>query len=130
MASDGAGVRKVDQRGKRRAQPLNQALPATWRWIAQLPADIRPLSLLQDFPRIANHLARAWQEPTSFSNYLQSLLIDRRGGRRGFPGEVQSELLVLRDYVEGRYPASPTVLDEPLATDDGVEDLQTSELPQ
>jgi tankyrase len=130
MASEGAGARKVDPRGKRRAQPLNQALPVTWRWVAQLPADIRPLSLLQDFPRIANHLARAWQEPASFSNYLHSLLIDRRGGRRGFPGEVQSELLVLRDYVEGRYPASPTVLDEPVEADDGVEDLQTSELPQ
>ena len=35
-----------------------------------------------------------------------SLLVDRRGGRRGFPGDAHRELLSLREYIDGRYPAS------------------------
>jgi hypothetical protein len=36
-----------------------------------------------------------------------ALLLDRRGSRLGFPVDVQSDLLVLREFMEGRYPASP-----------------------
>jgi hypothetical protein len=126
MGSERVKAPHVDPRSMRRGQPLNQALPATWRWIAQLPADIRPLSLLQDYPRVANHLARAWQDPVNFATYLSTLLVDRRGGRRGFPGEVQGELLLLRDYVEGRYPASPAVLDAAFGSATTVEDRSLS----
>ena len=111
MSTDDVGRPQVDARHPRRAQPLNQALPATGRWIAQLPADIQPLSLLREFPRIANILARAWPDASSFAAHMESLLHDRRGGRRGFPGDVQSELLMLRDFFEGRYPVSPGALD-------------------
>ncbi len=111
MRTDDVGRPQVDARHLRRAQPLNQVLPATGRWIAQLPADIRPLSLLREFPRIANVLARAWPDASSFAAHMESLLHDRRGGRRGFPGDVQSDLLMLRDFFEGRYPASPAALD-------------------
>ncbi len=130
MGSEEVKAPHVDPRSMRRGQPLNQALPATWRWIAQLPADIRPLSLLQDYPRIANHLARAWHDPVIFATYLSTLLVDRRGGRRGFPGEVQGELLLLRDYVEGRYPASPTTPDAAVESAGDIEHLSLSELGQ
>ena len=79
--------------------------------VARLPANIQPLSLLREFPRIANILARAWPDAPSFAACLDSLLHDRRGGRRGFPGDVQSELLTLRDFIEGRYATSPSALD-------------------
>ena len=110
MSANVAGRPQMDPRYPRKAQPLNQTLPATRRWIAQLPADIRPLSLVRQFPRIGNGLARAWPDASRFAAHLESLLQDRRGGRRGFPSDVQSELLTLRDFLEGRFPGSPSIL--------------------
>jgi hypothetical protein len=94
---------QVDPQSLRRAQPLNEALPATIRWAAELPRAVWPMSLLCQFPRIANGLAQAWPTPLSFDAYLESLMNDRRGGRRGFPQDVQDELLKLRDFFQSRY---------------------------
>jgi hypothetical protein len=58
--------------------------------------------LLQRFPRIANKLARLWGDEKSITDYLDHLLIDRRGKRQGFPPDVLNELLNLRDCIEGR----------------------------
>jgi hypothetical protein len=107
MTEASTGERAIDPRGLRRAQPLNQPLPATLRWIDGLPSDVRPLSLLRDFPRIANGVARAWNDSDVLATYLDSLLHDRRGGRRGFPADVHAELMTLHDYAEGRYQALP-----------------------
>jgi hypothetical protein len=60
--------------------------------------------LVRQFPRIANVVARAWNDATEIQAVLDDLLIDRRGGRQGFPLDVTEELLVLRDYYQGRYP--------------------------
>jgi hypothetical protein len=95
--------------GNRRAlQPLNQQLPATARWAASLPDEVQPLALLQTLPRIANTIAHLWHDGDALRACLDDLLVDRRGGRRGFPPEIQNELLILREYCEGRFPgASP-----------------------
>jgi hypothetical protein len=93
-----------DFRGLRRRQPLDDALPVTIRWVAKLPAEVRPVALLRQFPRIANIVARAWHDAAELQAVLDDLLVDRRGGRRGFPLDVTEELLVLRDYYQGRYP--------------------------
>jgi hypothetical protein len=94
---------QADPQYLRRARPLNEALPTTVRWVAQLAPSIRLHSLLREFPRIVNVLARLWPDAASFAAYLDSLLHDRRGGRRGFPPEVQHDLLMLRDFFEDRY---------------------------
>ena len=95
---------------RRTPQPLNQQLPTTARWAASLPDEVQPLALLQSLPRIANTLARLWPDDAALKAYLDELLVDRRGGRRGFPPEIHNELLVLREYREGRFPgASPSV---------------------
>lgn len=91
-----------DVRNRRWRQPLDQQLPATARWASGLPMEMRPVALLQQFPRVANGLARAWTDKTAVRDYLDELLIDRRGGRRGFPPEVHHELLVLRELCEDR----------------------------
>jgi len=91
---------------RRRQQPLNQQLPATAKWVATLPTEVQPLALLQSFPRIANALARLWQDDSALTLYLDELLVDRRGGRRGFPPEIQNELLTLRAYRGGGYPGA------------------------
>ncbi len=97
--------------GNRRAlQPLNQQLPSTARWATSLPDEVQPLALLQSLPRIANTIAHLWHDDAALRAYLDELLVDQRGGRRGFPPEIQNELLILREYCEGRFPgASPAV---------------------
>jgi hypothetical protein len=92
-----------DPRSVRRASQLNLPLPTSQRWVALLPDEVKPRALLQQFPRIANKLARLWGDKKSVETYLNQLLIDRRGHRQGFPPDVQNELLNLRDYIEGRY---------------------------
>ena len=93
----------------RRAAPANEPFAATFKWIAALPRDVRPVALLQQFPRIANSLARAWSDPTAFRAYMFELLIDRRGGRKGFPEKVRTELLTLRAYFDDAQPLVRTV---------------------
>ena len=93
----------------RKATPNNQPFPATFKWIASLPREIRPLALLQQFPRIANMLAQSWHDPAAFREYMFDLLIDRRGGRQGFPQDVRSELLRLRAYFDDIDPLAHTV---------------------
>ena len=93
----------------RKAAPNNQPFPATFKWIASLPREIRPLALLQQFPRIANMLAQSWHDPAAFREYMFDLLIDRRGGRQGFPQDVRSELLRLRAYFDHIDPLAHTV---------------------
>ncbi|HVO89342.1 MAG TPA: hypothetical protein VMV45_12430 [Casimicrobiaceae bacterium] len=96
-----------DPRSLRRSQPLEQVLPATLRWIGTLPPEVRPAALVRQFPRIANALAHVRHDESSWRDYLDELLVDRRGNRRGFPADVHIELISLRDYFAGRYPASP-----------------------
>ena len=93
-------------RNRRWRQPLDLQLPTAARWATDLPEEIQPLTLLQQFPRIANTLARLWQDDVESRMYLDDLLIDRRGGRRGFPPAVHLELLNLREYCERRSAAS------------------------
>lgn len=90
----------------RRREPFNQPLPATARWVESFPEAVRPIQLFEQFPRIANTLARVWNDPARLRIELEGLLVDRRPGRRGFPPEVYNELLTLRDFAEGRFPAT------------------------
>jgi hypothetical protein len=73
--------------------------------------------LLRQFPRIANVVARAWNDAAEIQAVLDDLLIDRRGGRQGFPLEVTEELLVLRDYYQGRYPNGVSTCPDEAAQD-------------
>ena len=91
---------------RRWLQPFDQQLPAATRWAKSLPVDVQPLGLLQTFPRIANALARLWKNDLERQMYLDDLLADRRGGRQGFPPDVQYELLVLWEYAKSRRPTT------------------------
>ena len=95
---------KGDYRNLRKAAQFNVALPATNRWLALLPDELQPRALLRQFPRIANVIARTWDDQKSLEKFLNELLTDRRGNRQGFPPEVHIELLNIRDYIEGRTP--------------------------
>jgi hypothetical protein len=99
---------KRDPAWSRRREAFNQPLPATFRWVETFPEAVRPVALLHRFPRIANLLARVWNDEARLHSHLDSLLTDRRNGRQGFPPDVHNELLTLRELAEGRYPATPT----------------------
>jgi hypothetical protein len=98
-----------DPKWNRRAEPLNQPLPATYRWAEAFPDAVQPVALLQRFPRIANLLARTWNDDKRLRSQLEGLLVDQRRGRAGFPPDVYNELLTLREIAEGRYPAASSV---------------------
>ena len=84
----------------RKAQPATEPLGLTFRWIARLPQNVRPLNLLRQYPRVANALATSWPDRRAFRACLYSLLVDQRGNRKGFPPDVLAELMTLRSYFE------------------------------
>jgi len=63
------------------------------------------MELMQAFPRIANRLCETWKRPSVCEHYFDELLVDRRGGRKGFPLKIASELTELRAYYARLYPA-------------------------
>lgn len=102
------GPTAADWIARRKAAPLEALLQPTVRWAESLPAAIRPRTLLQRFPRLANLVAASWKEPLSFRACLDDLLTDRRGGRQGLPLDVRDELEHLRRYYYFREtPATP-----------------------
>ena len=92
------------QRRKRKGVPSNELLKPSFRWAATLPRSVQPLALMRRFPRIANQLAAVWSETQSVRSHLDSLLVDGRGNRQGFPPDVLRELLSLRLYHENLHP--------------------------
>jgi hypothetical protein len=91
----------------------------TVTWASRLGTKKIPLELLRSYPRLANRIALCWKDPVLVARLLDSLLQDRRGGRRGFPAVIKAELLKLRS--EFRIPESEAVKNDPwklLATSD------------
>jgi hypothetical protein len=80
-------------------EPLSAAARA---WLRNLPGRVRPLQLCAAFPRIANRLASCWNDAALSDAVFNGLLLDDRGGRKGFPRGVAAELLRLQAYHERR----------------------------
>jgi hypothetical protein len=97
----------IERGYRRRLQPLNQLLPASANWATNLPAGVQPLAMMQRLPRIVNAIARLWRDSEALRQYLDDLLVDRRGGRRGLPPDIHNELLTLREFHERQFPAVP-----------------------
>jgi len=84
----------------RRPQDPEAIAPQTMQWLASLPAHVRPRDLPVLFTRIANQLARVWSDSTKCLPYLDSLLMDGRAYRKGFPLDVAMEIAGLKDHYE------------------------------
>ncbi len=91
----------------RTTRTLDQPLPATLRWAESLPDSAKASTLIQAYPRIANKIASAWRDERACLAALDDLLVDRRGGRRGFGQLVQAELLALRSLRDGGHSLYP-----------------------
>jgi hypothetical protein len=88
----------VDFANRRAPQPAETMRTSTIQWILRLPPHLQPRHLQVKYPRIANRLASLWPEPARCEPYLDDLLTDKRGGRKGFPLAVAQEIASLRDY--------------------------------
>ena len=85
---------------RRPKQPTDRALVGrTLDWIVALPEAARPKKLADANPRIANALAECWDDAVRANAYIDDLLTDRRGGRRGLPPEVKEELQLLQQLL-------------------------------
>jgi hypothetical protein len=104
-ASPAAAASDEEFRHLRKGQPVNTPLPATQSWFASLPTDLQPRALMASYARIANLIAAAWSDPKALAVYMDSLLTDRRGNRRGFPVDVLRELAALSLHAPKVAPA-------------------------
>ena len=96
------GAQEEDQwkRMRRKKLPTDRALGGqAIDWLIGLPESVRPTRLGTQFPRIANALAEVWDDTEERQAALDKLLFDERRGRKGFPPEVQHELVALRDWM-------------------------------
>ena len=70
----------------------------TVKWLASLPPHARPTEVAVRFPHVANKFALLWPAPEQCSAYFEDLMLDKRGGRKGFPADVAFELAVLKNH--------------------------------
>jgi tRNA A58 N-methylase Trm61 len=74
--------------------------PQAWSWLESLPSEVRPKALVVQFPHVVNQLALLWRSDADCLHHLRNLMIDERGGRRGFPVAVADEISKLYDWCE------------------------------
>jgi hypothetical protein len=87
---------------RRTPVPTDRAMAGvTLDWLLGLPAQVRPNQTAERYPRVANRIAQAWLNGQRCEETLNELLLDHRGGRRGFPPEVELELRSLKEYRAG-----------------------------
>ena len=91
------------------ARPEEPLLHITRVWLASLPEHVCPMELAREFPRIANRLRYLWKQVARCEEYMDCLLVDRRGTRKGFPEKITQELEALREYHASLYPNGQSV---------------------
>ena len=100
----------TDFAARRRYTPEEVLTAESMRWLDQLPLTVRPQHLPKKFPRITNGLSRHWRAPRACLAYLDDLLIDKRGNRRGFPLEILIELASLKSHFQTAVHRAPQTL--------------------
>jgi hypothetical protein len=90
------------------ARRQSNQLPATlneasYAWIMYIPKTTRPLVLAQQYPRILNRIVELWKRPLKCDDYLEELIIDKRGDRQGFPNAITDELTKLKEYFDANF---------------------------
>lgn len=84
---------------RRSVEPRDRLLtPQAQDWLDSLPREVRPLDLPRAHPRIANQLAELWSNAAASLATMDDLIVDRRGGRRGFASRVAFEIVALREH--------------------------------
>lgn len=101
-AAGAAGAR--DRRQDRTQQALTERSLRTLELLRQDGIDATFIA--ERFPHVLNRVSEVWDTPTSVLSLLGDLLVDRRGGRRGFPDDALALILALRRHTVRRIVAS------------------------
>ena len=94
------GVKKTPENWekKRKEAPTETLSDQTAAWMAEMPESVRPRQLALRYARIANRICQLWPERLKCERFLDDLMTDQRGGRKGFPLQIANELATLRDH--------------------------------
>lgn len=88
---------------RRRSLPTDRALTGqAMDWVIGLPPALRPHTACEQFPRVVNAVASAWNDTVFSLQVLDHMINDYRGGRRGFPAAVRQELAALQAHQRSR----------------------------
>jgi hypothetical protein len=87
-------------------RPQERLTDSASRWAESLPGRLQPVALCRDYPRVANRIALCWDDPVLADSVFTDLLVDSRGGRKGFPNAVMADLLRLHGLHEQRFAAA------------------------
>jgi hypothetical protein len=89
-----------------RRAPRETLSPESELLVAALEGAELPITAIAArFPHVVNRLSACWHEPLAVVDVLDELLLDRRGGRRGFPADALAEVLTLREAAMRRATA-------------------------
>jgi hypothetical protein len=89
--------------------PRETLTPASELLVSALgAADLPITATAARFPHVVNRLSACWHEPLAVVDVLDELLVDRRGGRRGFPADALAEVLTLREAAMRRAASKGT----------------------
>ena len=77
-----------------------QLSPDVQRILAALPPGIDLGRSCSQYPQAVEKLLKHWRNPIEFRSVIESMVIDRRGGRQGFPFDIVTELGALREYYD------------------------------
>lgn len=91
-------TRRADPKtGRWSRRPDSRLSIASHRLVIELKRAGEPIgALARRFPHVVNEIAAVWDRPLTVIDVIDDLLVDRRGGRRGFPADALAELLLTR----------------------------------
>jgi hypothetical protein len=76
------------------------ASPSVQRRLSLLPPSVSLARSCASHPHAVERLLQQWANPIEFQRILGSMLVDLRGGRRGFSFDVMAELGALGDFYD------------------------------
>lgn len=79
--------------------------------LPDVPPEAFPQQLVATYPRIIERIVELWGRADEIEAYFQTLMLDHRGSRQGFPEEVLTEIVKLRSYYRSRLPLPPRTVD-------------------
>jgi hypothetical protein len=79
---------------------VRQLSPDAQRILAALPPGIDLGRSCSQYPQAVEKLLKHWRNPIEFRSVIDSMVIDRRGGRQGFPFDIVREFGALREYYD------------------------------
>jgi len=70
----------------------------THLWIHSIPSSLHPKQLCRAHPHLVNRLAACWGDAAGVAAFMDDVLIDKRGNRKGVSDRVRTELVRLKKH--------------------------------